>query len=608
MMTKLREMSWIFLWVLIFAFIGLMVVDWGAGGISRNIYVGKIDGKKIKLEEYDKQLARVRDNMRQSGQDLDNEMLKKSQQQTWDGMIEEVVLKKYIEKYNITVTPEEVKYYVLNVPYPGLKDNPQLQTNGVFDMDKYRMAVQNDKNLFVSLYDYYNQSLPFIKLQDIITESITITDAEALDNYIKSNITVNSEYINIPFNAFASKVGEITDDRALAYYNSHKEDFKSDEEAILDYVSFPLNVTSTDSLKIYEDAKSLIKDLKNGENFTDLATIWSEDPSAKDNHGDLGFKPVDDYVKEFAEAVTKAKIGEITGPVKTQYGLHIIKVLKRKKEKNDKGKRVLKAHVQHILLKFKISPESRDLVQGKAQNFAEEAAALGFDETASKMGVEINTTPSFKKGSLIPGLGNIKEAVDFAFNEKTGAVSRLLYTKDRSGKEKYVVVRLKEKIPEGYKPFEKVKAFCKNRAKIEAEKQQALVVAESLAKKAMETDDLKEAAAQDDSQAAIFGSTGPFTTNRPVPNIGRNEELAYIMTRVAPLNEVYGPFETPKGFFIVKVTRRDELDMDKFNQAKAAIKDRILNQKKMYAFYSWWNKAKADVPTEDQRYKYYQNL
>ncbi|MFT4303538.1 MAG: peptidylprolyl isomerase [Candidatus Woesearchaeota archaeon] len=71
--------------------------------------------------------------------------------------------------------------------------------------------------------------------------------------------------------------------------------------------------------------KELIEKLKNGSNFEDLARQFSKCPSGKKSGGDLGVFSPGQMVPQFSNAAVKLKVGEISNPVKTQFGYHIIK-------------------------------------------------------------------------------------------------------------------------------------------------------------------------------------------------------------------------------------------------------------------------------------------
>ena len=80
----------------------------------------------------------------------------------------------------------------------------------------------------------------------------------------------------------------------------------------------------------------LMKDLENGADFADLARDFSECPSSHSG-GDLGEFFEGDMVKEFNDVVFKGKVGQIIGPIKTQFGYHIIEIMSLKDDENDEG-------------------------------------------------------------------------------------------------------------------------------------------------------------------------------------------------------------------------------------------------------------------------------
>jgi foldase protein PrsA len=147
-------------------------------------------------------------------------------------------------------------------------------------------------------------------------------------------------------NAFEAKLKEyhITDDdiRTLAeddLYLQGYQDLKANELKPTDadlkkfYEDHPVNFTTADVyhvlVKSEEEAKKVKARLLAGEDFAKVAKEVSIDPSAKDNGGHLGNAPLSNYVPEFADAALKLPIGQLSDPVKTQYGYHIIKVMKR---------------------------------------------------------------------------------------------------------------------------------------------------------------------------------------------------------------------------------------------------------------------------------------
>ncbi len=101
--------------------------------------------------------------------------------------------------------------------------------------------------------------------------------------------------------------------------------------------------------KILNNVKECIRKAQGGEDFTLLAKTFSQEPGAKNTGGDLGFFSPEEMVKPFSDIVFSIKPGEIKGPVNTQFGYHIIKLLEIRGDKR---------HAQHIL--FLLNADSKD--------------------------------------------------------------------------------------------------------------------------------------------------------------------------------------------------------------------------------------------------------
>ena len=128
------------------------------------------------------------------------------------------------------------------------------------------------------------------------------------------------------------KVPEVTDEQAKAFYDSNLKEFEQPETVKASHILFMVDPdAAADVVKQKEDAANKAAErAAAGEDFTKLAKELSEEPGASESGGDLGFFPKDRMVPEFAEAAFAQKIGDISKPVKTQFGWHIIKVTDKK--------------------------------------------------------------------------------------------------------------------------------------------------------------------------------------------------------------------------------------------------------------------------------------
>ncbi len=113
---------------------------------------------------------------------------------------------------------------------------------------------------------------------------------------------------------------KVSDEDAKNYYDKHKEEFVANSQIKASHIL----------VKTEDEAKKIIEELKKGGNFAKLAKAKSIDPGSAKNGGDLGLFSRGQMVPEFEKAAFASKIGEVTGPVKTQFGYHIIKVAEKK--------------------------------------------------------------------------------------------------------------------------------------------------------------------------------------------------------------------------------------------------------------------------------------
>jgi len=128
---------------------------------------------------------------------------------------------------------------------------------------------------------------------------------------------------------------KVTEKDVKDYYEKHKEELASVSQIRASHIL----------VKTEDEAKKIQERLKKGEDFAALAKKFSIDPGSAKNGGDLGFFSAGQIVPEFESAAAKLKPGEISGPVKTKFGYHIIKVTDKKM-----GKPVEFDKIQHALL------------------------------------------------------------------------------------------------------------------------------------------------------------------------------------------------------------------------------------------------------------------
>ncbi len=328
--------------------------------------------------------------------------------------------------------------------------------------------------------------------------------------------------------------------------------------------------------------------LKSGADFTKLAIEKSEDGSAQ-NGGDLGWFGKGQMVKEFEDASFNGKIGEIQKPVKTQFGYHIIKVL----NKSDK-----KYVVEKIVNEIKASATTVDKAYDNANDFSYIANKNDFLSEAELMEREVKETPPFtEEAKVIPGLGANIALLKFAFDSDLNDVSSAF--KVAAG---YVVATVSKITNAGKKPFEEVKETIKPKVLREKKLEKAKSFANEIKSKLGGASNFATAP-QIYSNVKVAEALD-FTASGNIPGIGR--DLAFSQAALdAPLNKIFGPIKSTRGYYLLKVTQRSAVDSTMYSIQKNSIRDNLLTQKKNKVFSEWIEALKKDSDIVDERYLFY---
>jgi peptidyl-prolyl cis-trans isomerase D len=601
MMTKLREMTFIFIWILVIAFVALMVFEWGmdfSGIRSRPNIVGEIDGNKITIQDFQQAVQNAyQQEKQQSGQEPDEEKLSELRDQVWNQFVQRILLSKEINKRKIRVTDNEVFQQITQNPQslpPGISQNPQFMTDGKFDMAKYRQALDNPQVDWTPVEAYVREVLPFQKLQTIVTASVMVTEEEVKEEYISRNQKAKIDYLFIPTSAFAKDSIEVSDSEIKNYYDNHKDEFKIEEHRKLNYVLFSTNPSSEDTARTYQLAEDIKKDAEAGQDFSKLADEYSDDPSVTQNHGDLGYFEKGRMVPEFAEAAFSGKPGQIIGPVKTNYGLHIIKIIDRKEVNGEE-----QVHAAHILIKFTASPLTLEDAQERAKKFEDMAKDEGFQASADMMKYQIQQTPDMTDQEYMPGFGKMSSAMRWAFKADVNDVSTVY--RSTSG---YVIFELASIAKAGYRSFDEVENTCKNKVEQAKRTELARAYAQKFKEEVDQDVPFNKIAASDESKIVVSDSTTQFTMSQAIPKIGRAPEITAAAFTLEP-GKVSPLLETSRGFYYIRVVERTPFDEQAFQQQYNTIRNRLLSQKSQRFFNEWFEELKKQANIEDNRDRFF---
>ncbi len=599
MMSKLREYSKIFIYIVALSFIGLMVFEWGmdySGTSGRSDVIGEVNGNKLSWGRFSEQYQQLYENYKNQSEqtEFNEDELQRLRNQVWENFIQRVLFQEEMDRLNIGVTDSEIVYHIYNHPTEQFKQIPQFQTNGIFDISKYRASF-NDPNLpwnWSQIEDMYRQQIPYLKLQNMITNTIRVADEEIEDEFIKTNIKAKVEYLAIQAIRFNNPKAEISDSQIKDYYNSHKEDYKQNEKRDLSYVIFPIKTYEKDTLNTLDEFKYIRERVAEGDNFDDLAAIYSIDPSAKKNKGDLGYFDRKSMVKPFSDAAFAADTGQIVGPVKTQYGFHLIYVRDKKVENG-----VEKVKASHILLDVTPAPSTIEDSDNKARFFAEDSKEMGFMEVAEKNNYDIKNTGLFEeRAGFIPGLGQNHAVLNFTFSKELNDISNIIKLD-----EGYAVFTINLVQPAGYKDIEEVKLLIANSVRMEMAKEKAKdFTVNNIVPQVKSGKELKVIADQDTSKKIRFGETNLFSLNSTIPGIPKSAEFNATAFTL-DIGQVSDLIETASGYYFEKLLEKTTFDSTAFNIQTQTIKNQLLRKKQTRVFNDWYEQLKKKSEIVDNR-------
>ncbi len=339
-----------------------------------------------------------------------------------------------------------------------------------------------------------------------------------------------------------------------------------------------------DSAASKKRAEDIYKRIKAGENISDLAAVLSEDQSAVQNKGDIGWYTNNgSLVKEFETACVNAKEGDIVGPVKTQFGYHIIKI-------SGKSKKEFK--VAEIKKTVTVSDITRNALRKIARDFYTdlEKGKANMDTLARIFKVPVQLTPEVTKDGFIPGAGQNKAIINFAFEKGEGKVMEPV--KVQNGFGVYMIV---QKIPEGYKNFDSIKTTMIKPMVIQ-EKKFAIMMQKAKELIPSITGNLFDLKNNPQFAQYTFQQSDSVTVSKSDNSVGMDYAF-YNAVFSLKNGELSHPTKGTRGVFIIKM-----INITPFNEADYLAKQQsirsVLMQNKQNTLFNEWLAAltnKADI-------------
>lgn len=511
--------------------------------------------------------------------------------QAFDQLVSDALLRQEYRRRGITVSDDEILQAARYSPPPQLTQAPDLQTEGQFDPAKYQrllaspLARQN--GLLLQLEQYYQTEIPKEKLFDQVASDVYVSDEQLWRRFQDTHDTAQVSFVAFEPERIADSAVRVSDDEVRAYYDTHKKLFDRPGTAKVSVIIVPRTVTATDSAAVRAHALALRARILGGEKFTDIARAESADSVSAANGGSLGKGPKGRFVAPFETAAYALKTGEISQPVLTQFGYHLIKVDARKGDTMT---------VSHILLHIQQSDSAAVKTDRRADSLARMAASTDqpakFDEAARTLQIPVIRSSVVEGNTLTVNGQYIPSVGPWAFQgAKPGETSELFDAQDG-----YYLARLDSLTPGGALSLDRAKqdirAYLLRQKKIDALIPQARNYA-------------KIAAASSLEQAAKLMnleivSTKPFTRVTGVPELAQAPE-AVGAAFMLPLHTVSEPIRSTGEVVVERADNRIPASRAAFEAQKDALRAQSLQQLRQQRVKEFLANLRAVAKIDDKR-------
>jgi peptidyl-prolyl cis-trans isomerase D len=428
------------LWYSILGALALVFAAWGAYGlvnlnVSTSSYAAEAGGQTISLDEAHNAWLRQQSQLQQQfGGNIPATVQKYVQNQVLEGLISDALISQRTEKLGYRVSAPEL--------VAAIRNEPAFQVGGQYSPEVAREVLQENRLTLDQYEDDKRSDLRRLQLLDGIVSSDFVTPTEAARSQALLDQEREIQYVTLPADRYKSDAP--IDPAAIeTYYKAHRAEYIVPESVDLRYAQLTLQqvastetVSDSDLQAAYDKEKARFvmperreashilipfgKDpaaalkqadqvlalAKSGQNFAALAKKYSQDPGSAQNGGSLGWMDRTGFVAPFADALFSIKaVGDIAGPVKSQYGYHIIRldgIQPGRTKTLAEARQQLQAQLQQSEATNRFG-DIEDQLQDSLQNPGASLASL-----AKQFNLTTGEVPQFLRDAGGPPLGEAK--------------------------------------------------------------------------------------------------------------------------------------------------------------------------------------------------------
>jgi peptidyl-prolyl cis-trans isomerase D len=596
-MRSMRDSAkWVML-MLSIAFVGWLVLDWvtsrgGAGVAEANPIVASVRGRDVRYSQWNlylqNQLTLARQ-QRPSG--LTDEEVRLVRDGAWNEMISGILLEQEIDRLGIRVSDREIRDAFRNQPPPEFLTHPAFQTDGQFDIEKYRQYFVGpavDETLLLQLEGYYRETLPRERLINMIADGVVVSEAELWQSFRDGRETVTVRLLSIdPAEEVADSAVQVTDAEIRADYRDRQDDFARPATATVNLVSLPIRPSGDDSVAARQRADSLYQAIVAGDaTFEDVARAASADSATRENGGNLGPRlrgELDPAIEELAFSLGPGGVSE---PVLTPFGHQILRVDSRSGDT---------VSVRRILVPVELSPETEDVVFDAMDELEGIALMADLVIAADSLGIQVRRDVVLTEGSgFVPGAGALGVAVEWALDLETvpGDLSQFFQTPTA-----YHVVELLDRAPAGVYSLEEVETDIERRLRGEKRKERARQLAGEVVN-ALEAGATFEEFA--DRPGWVMQDSVTFNRLDFVPGLGQGTEAIGVAFGL-DVGQLSGVVDAGDFLAILQLVDKESVTTEEFEQIRDGLRQQMTFQRRQVYVQQWLDALRTTAEVRDFR-------
>ncbi len=488
-----------------FGLIILVFVFWGVGNMQNtnaSSVVASVNDDFITAMDFERSYRQAYESVRSQNPQLTQSEINSMQlpNQVLEQLVLESLLLQEAKRLNLAVTPLELRSIIEKIPAfhnAQGKFDPQIYTRlataqfpsvGAFEKNLTNQVLAEKLRseltatavtLPTEIRAFYDYTFEKRDVEYIFFAADAAQVADPTEDSIKAAYESDRALYTLPAKSNVSyvrihardlgKPESITDDAIKAYYDTNIANFTTEARAKVRHILLRLTAESAeaDVQKAQNTMAEIQKQLNENMDFAELAIKYSEDDGTAPNGGDLDWIGIGETVPPFNDAVFSMQAGQISEPVRTDFGLHLIKV-----EEIEAATVKPLAEVSEEI-RINIAEEAGLAKIQEVVDTLIEANILGNDlaEAAKAQGLSLAET-GLKNSAELESLLKItpQAAADIIEKGQGVPLDSSLQTTDNA----YVIARIKEKVPASVRAYDDVKADIAQKLKSKAAMETAL--------------------------------------------------------------------------------------------------------------------------------------